>query len=211
MSLIMVTAPVSIPLFFGGQWGASVVPTQALALAGIITLGAMLDHGLFYGLGRPGSWLCYALVVDAVTVGTTAVAVRWGLEGVAVGFVLVAVAATVARWAIVGRLVHLPLHAMAGPFGAVSIATVFSVLAGGLVLDAVATAGRFTALALAVLVTLTAYAVLLRLVAARVIRDVLGLMPLPQRGADRFARWLRLTPGPRPETGSRPLDHTSRP
>ena len=77
------------------------LPAQALAFAGIITLGAMLDHGLFYGLGRPGTWLGYAVVVDGATVATTAVAVRWGLGGVAVGFVVVAFVATVARWVLV--------------------------------------------------------------------------------------------------------------
>src|SRR4051794_38643105 len=76
MILIVVTAPELIPLLFGSHWKASVAPAQALAVAGIITLGAMLDHGLFYGLGRPGTWLGYAVVVDAATLGTTAVAVR---------------------------------------------------------------------------------------------------------------------------------------
>ena len=80
------------------------LPAQALALAGIITLGAMLDHGLFYGLGRPGAWLAYAVVVDAADGGDDRRRRRWGLAGVAVGFVLVAIAATVARWVLVGRL-----------------------------------------------------------------------------------------------------------
>ncbi len=124
MILIVVTAPVSIPLLFGSRWGGSVLPAQALAVAGIITLGAMLDHGLFYGLGRPGAWLAYAVVVDMATVATTAVAVRWGLAGVAVGFVGVAFAATAARWVLVGRLLTLPLRPMGRPFLTVLVPTV---------------------------------------------------------------------------------------
>ena len=115
MILLVVTAPVLVPLLFGEQWQASVPPAQALAVAGIITLGAMLDHGLFYGLGRPGAWLAYAVVVDAATVATTAIAVRWGLVGVAVGFVLVAVLATVARWVLVGRVMGLAVRRSRGP------------------------------------------------------------------------------------------------
>ncbi len=61
MLLIVVTAPVLVPLLFGSEWHGSVPPAQALAVAGVITLGAMLDHGLFYGLGRPGAWLAYAV------------------------------------------------------------------------------------------------------------------------------------------------------
>jgi O-antigen/teichoic acid export membrane protein len=71
----VVTAPELIPLLFGREWEQAVRPTQALAVAGIIVLGAMLDHGLFYGLGRPGTWLTYAVVVDGATVATTAIAV----------------------------------------------------------------------------------------------------------------------------------------
>jgi O-antigen/teichoic acid export membrane protein len=189
MTVIVVTAPVSIPLLFGGQWGASVLPAQALALAGIITLGAMLDHGLFYGLGRPGAWLAYAVVVDAATVATTAVTVRWGLAGVAVGFVGVAVAATAVRWVLVGRLLGLRVREMARPFLTLSVPTAASVIAGSWTLDAVSTAGRLPALSLAVLVTVGVHICVLRLVAVRILRDALGLLPIPERHARRVARW----------------------
>jgi O-antigen/teichoic acid export membrane protein len=196
MILIVVTAPVSIPLLFGGQWGGSVLPAQALAFAGIVTLGAMLDHGLFYGLGRPGSWLAYAVVVDAATVATTAVAVRWGLAGVAVGFVAVAVAATVARWVLVGRLLALPLGPMARPFLTVLVPTTVSVVVGSVVLGAVSGTGRLPTLALSGAATLAVYLVLLRLVAGGIVRDALSVLPVPERHARRVGRWLRFAPAP---------------
>ena len=194
MILIVVTAPVSIPLLFGSRWGGSVLPAQALAVAGIITLGATLDHGLFYGLGRPGAWLAYAVVVDAATVATTAVAVRWGLVGVAVGFVGVAFAATAVRWMLVGRLLTLPLRPMARPFLTVLVPTVATMAVGSLVLSAVAPAGRFVALGVASMVTVVVDVVLLRLVAAGIMRDGLGVLPVPERYARRIRRWLRLDP-----------------
>ena len=192
MILIVVTAPISIPLLFGSRWGGSVLPAQALAVAGIITLGAMLDHGLFYGLGRPGAWLAYAVVVDMATVATTAVAVRWGLAGVAVGFVGVAFAATAARWVLVGRLLTLPLRLMARPFLTVLVPTVVSVVAGSAALAALSGAGRLAALTVAGAVSIAVDLVVLRLVAGGIVRDGLGVLPVPERYARRIRRWLLL-------------------
>ena len=95
-----------------------------------MTLGAMLDHGLFYGVGKPGRWLAYAIVVDVLTAATTAFAAQYGLVGISIGFVGVAFAATVARWVLVGRLVAAPPWAVARPFALVAIAGVVSAAGG---------------------------------------------------------------------------------
>jgi O-antigen/teichoic acid export membrane protein len=195
MILIVVTAPLSVPLLFGDQWTASVQPTQALAIAGIITLGAMLDQGLFYGLGRPGTWLGYALLVDAVTVGTTAVAVRWGPTGVAIGFVVVAALATIARWLLVARQLDLPRRAVARPFLILVTPAAATIVLGTLVLRAVSGhGGPLVALAIAGAATIVTYLLLLRLMAGAIIGDALGVMPVPQRYAVRLGRLLRLDP-----------------
>jgi O-antigen/teichoic acid export membrane protein len=195
MIVIVVTAPVLIPLLFGPQWRASVQPAQALAVAGVITLGAMLDHGLFYGLGRPGGWLRYSVVVDAGTVATTAIAVRWGLTGVAVGFVIVAILATVARWLLVGRLLGVSARSVARPFLTVLVPTVVTIAVGAFVLDALsgidAPIGR---LAVTTCVTLLVNLVLLRLTAARILRDALGILPVPERYVGAVGKALLLAP-----------------
>ena len=98
MIVLAVGAGHVIPLVFGSGWTQSVHPTTALSAAAVLTLGASLDNGLFYGAGRPGRWLIYALITDALTVATTAFAVRYGITGVSVGFVFVAAVATVVRW-----------------------------------------------------------------------------------------------------------------
>lgn len=197
MVLIAVTAPVSIPLLFGDQWRASVLPAQALAIAGIVTLGAMLDNGLLYGLGRAGAWLAYAVVVDAATVGTTAVAVRWGLQGVAVGFVGVAVAATVARWVIVGRLLGIPMRVMARPFLTVMVPATASMVVGNGVLNAASPAGGLGELVTSSVVILAVDLLLLRLVAREIVLDTLGVLPVPERHRHQIARCLRLEPARR--------------
>jgi O-antigen/teichoic acid export membrane protein len=192
MTLIVVAAPLLIPALFGARWQPSVVPTQALAIAGIIVLGAMLDHGLFYGLGRPGAWLGYAVVVDAATVGTTAVAVRWGLAGVAVGFVIVAFLATIARWVLVGRLLGLAVPAVARPFGTILVPTAVTMLLSTLMVDTLSPARSVVGLVLVATVTLLVNLVLLRLLAARILTDALRILPVPERHANRVGRLLRL-------------------
>ena len=195
MILIVVTAPVLIPLLFGEEWRASVQPAQALAVAGIITLGALLDQGLFYGLGRPGAWLRYAVMVDAGTVATTAIAVNWGLTGVAVGFVIVAVMATFARWLLVGRLLGLTVRAAARPFLSVLVPTVGTLAMGTVLLDA--TSGidwRWAGLVAAALATVVVNLVLLRFLARSIVRDALSILPVPTRHTSRIGRWLHLDP-----------------
>ncbi len=194
MILIVVTAPLSVPLLFGQQWTASVQPTQALAVAGIITLGAMLDQGLFYGLGRPGAWLGYALVVDGATVGMTAVAVRWGPTGVAVGFVVVAALATVARWLLVARQLDLSPRTVARPFLILALPAAATMVVGALALRAVSgPAAPLPALVVTGAATVVTYLLLLRMVAGAVIGDALGVMPVPARYAEKVGRLLRLT------------------
>jgi O-antigen/teichoic acid export membrane protein len=195
MILIAVTAPSLIPLLFGEEWRASVPPTQALAVAGIITLGAMLDQGLIYGLGRPGAWLGYAIIVDAATVGTTAIAVRWGLAGVAVGFVIVATVATFARWILVAKLVGVTARAVARPFLTVLVPTAATMILGTIVLKVMAgTSGPVAVLAVTSAATLVTYLVLLRVMAGAIIRDALGIIPVPKRYTARMGRFLRLDP-----------------
>jgi O-antigen/teichoic acid export membrane protein len=121
---VAIGAPLLVPLLFGEQWQLSVLPAQALAVAGILTLGAMLDLGLFYGLGRPGRWLGYAIAVDALTVLTTAVTVRFGLAGVALGFIGVALVATVLRWVMLRGLLGTTTWWSAKPFLSATAAAV---------------------------------------------------------------------------------------
>lgn len=197
MVLLVVTGPVLIPALFGHRWQHSVLPAQALAIAGIITLGAMLDHGLYYGLGRPGAWLAYSVMVDAATVATTAVAVRWGLGGVAVGFVGVAVVATVVRWVLVSRLVGMRASAVARPFLTMLVPTVVTAMVGTVLLRSMSGLGSAAAaVAVAGAGTLVVNLVLLRLLAARTIGDGLAILPLPERYARRVLRIVGLAHSP---------------
>lgn len=193
--LIVVTAPVLVPLLVGDEWGPSVAPAQALALSGVVTLGAMLDRGLFYGLGRPGAWLGYSAVVDLATVGGTAVGVHWGLVGVSVAFVVVAALATIARWVLVARMVGLRVGTVARPFAVVMVPTVLTLAAGTLAFRAVVGVdpGLVGLLVVSVAILLVNL-LLLRLLAAHVLRDAVDVLPVPNRWTERAARLLGLRP-----------------
>lgn len=182
MVLVVAGAPVLVPMVFGNNWTGSAPIAQALAVAGIVTLGAMLDHGLFLGVGRPGTWLAYAVVVDAATVSATLIAVRWGLPAVALSFVVVAVLATAARWVIVGRLLQLSVGAMSRPFVRVVCPMALSAVLGTAVLHRLLVpGGQLVALAVSSTLTVLCCIVLLRVSAADVIEDVLAVVPVPAR------------------------------
>jgi O-antigen/teichoic acid export membrane protein len=193
MVLIVVTAPLVMPVAFVKDGTDAVLPVQALAVAGILVLGAMLDHGVFYGIGRPGTWLSYAVVVDAVTVATTAFAVHWKLPGVAIGFVVVAFLATVARWLLVSRVLGMPASTVARPFGTILVPTAVTTVAGLLLLRVLEPLGwPLVCAAVITVATLVLYVVLVRLLAARILRDVVRVAPVPDRYAGVVRRVLRL-------------------
>ncbi|MFC8682204.1 lipopolysaccharide biosynthesis protein [Microbacterium ureisolvens] len=116
MVFLAVISPVLIPLLFGSQWQESVPPSQVLAVAGVLVLGAMLDHGLFYGAGRPGTWLIYAGVIDGLTVAVAIFTAPHGLVVWALGFLVIAAVATVTRWPLVGRVLRTSWSAPAAVF-----------------------------------------------------------------------------------------------
>jgi O-antigen/teichoic acid export membrane protein len=191
LASVAVGAPVVIPLLFGPRWEESVPVTRGLAVAGILTIGAFLDHGLFYALGRPGRWFVYATITDAVTVGATAVAVSAGLTAVAWAFVGVAVVATVARWVLVSREIGTSVSTQARAFGAVAVCAVGS-MALGLAVLAV-TPGPLLVQAAAVgIATVAGHLLLLRLVQPATFADALELGPVPAGVRTRLKRLSRL-------------------
>lgn len=191
LASVAVGAPVVIPLLFGPRWEESVPVTRGLAVAGILTIGAFLDHGLFYALGRPGRWFVYATITDAVTVGATAVAVSAGLTAVAWAFVGVAVLATVARWLLVSREIGTSVSTQARAFGAVAVCAVGS-MALGLGVLAVMPGPLLVQAAAVGVATVAGHLVLLRLVQPGTYADALELGPVPAGVRARLKRLSRL-------------------
>ncbi|MET0887405.1 MAG: lipopolysaccharide biosynthesis protein [Mycetocola sp.] len=175
--LIAVAAPLIIPIVFGGGWDESARVAQILALAGLMVVGATLDHGLFYGTGRPGQWFVYAVIIDVLTVAVTALTVRWGLEAVAYGFLGVAVVATMSRWFLVARLLETSPRALAGPFGFLAAAVLAGGGAGWVVLELSVGLHPIVRIALVGLAVLLACLLVVRLFARPVISELAGYLP----------------------------------
>ena len=179
MTVIVVGAPLVVPLLFGRGWDRSVPVAQALAVAAILTLGAMLDHGLYCGVGKPGRWLAYSVFVEGLSLAVTALAAPRGLPWVAMGFILVALAATVARWMLVGRLIDVRVRTLAGIFLTACVAVAGSAGAGLLVRNLTDGWAPIWSLA-AVAVTIGLVHVgIVRVVSPGVYRSVVSLVPLP--------------------------------
>jgi O-antigen/teichoic acid export membrane protein len=177
MVVLAVAAPLIIPVVFGSGWEESARVAQILALAGLMVVGATLDHGLFYGLGKPGQWFAYAVVVDVCTVIATVIAVRWGLEAVAVGFLVVAVAATVSRWFLVARLLQARPRLLAGPFGFLTVSTLVGGGVGWAVLQLSMDLPPILRIVLIGLAVLGVHLAVVRLLAQEVFTDLGHYLP----------------------------------
>ncbi|WP_309620759.1 lipopolysaccharide biosynthesis protein [Salinibacterium sp.] len=130
LTFVAVASPLIVPIVFGEGWEQSFAVAQILALAGSLSIGAWLDHGLFYGVGKPGRWFVYALVIDALTLGMTIALVTSGLVAIAWGFLAVCLVATVVRWFLTSRLLSARWYNIAGPFCYLVVVTVVTGAAG---------------------------------------------------------------------------------
>lgn len=174
--LLAVAAPLIVPIVFGPGWDESFRVAQFLALAGTVVVGATLDHGLFYGLGRPGRWFFYAVVVDVLTVGVTALAVHAGLVAVAVGFLIVAVVATIGRWFLVAGLIRTPVRSFGRPFFFLVTTVLASGAAGLGVMAITPTLPSLVRIVLVGLAVLSAHALIAGLVVRPVFGDLAGFV-----------------------------------
>ena len=125
----------------------------------------------------------------------------WFLVGIVagivltVGFVCLALLATPARWVLVARIVGIPVRAVARPFGMVLVPSVIATGVGVLLYRMLSgTEGGWDALAVTAVATTAFVLFLLRLTAGSILRDALGLLPVPERYVNRAVRFLRLRP-----------------
>lgn len=175
------SAPV-IDLLFGSAWGGSVAPAQALAVAAVFTLGAVVDHGFFYGTGRPGAWLLYAAVTDAVTLLVTFLAAPHGLAAVTWGFAGVAATATAVRILLLSRILTTPRWTVARPLLAALAPSAVSIGAGWLVMSAIPSGHPLLVVVSGVVVIGLTHVLALRFLAPQTLRAALDLMPDRLRG-----------------------------
>lgn len=123
MALVAVAAPVGVPVVFGRDWTAAIVPMQILAMSGALRSLHTLYGPVMLACGRAGWSLRFGLVTGAVYVTGFAVGANWGIRGVATAFSLTALLATPAGLALVGRLTGIRLVDAARSLVPVVVAT----------------------------------------------------------------------------------------
>lgn len=133
MVFLAVTGPDLVPFLFGDGWGESILPSQILAVTSILVMVAVLDHGLFYGTGRPGSWLAFSITVDVTTVVVALFTAPHGLVAWSIGFLSIAVVSTIVRWPLVARLIDTSVARLAGISGRAAACAALAAGAGILV------------------------------------------------------------------------------
>ncbi|ODT28392.1 MAG: lipopolysaccharide biosynthesis protein [Microbacterium sp. SCN 70-27] len=183
LTVIAVTAPLVVPIVFGDGWEQSYTVARILALGGVLTVGAALDHGLFYGLGKPGTWFVYALVIDGLTLGTTFFLASQGLVAIAWGFLGVCIVATVSRWFLTGRLLETSAWTVAGPFGYLAVAVILSGGAGWLTLTLTATWPAVLSIILVGAVVSVLHLAVTRLMAPDVLTEGFAMLARSKVGA----------------------------
>lgn len=192
MAMLLVGAPVIVPLLYGDGWDQSILLVQALSLAAVLVIGAVLDHGLFYGVGRPGTWLSFALAVDIVTVAVTAIAVRHSLLAVAIGFLAVAVLATGVRIVLVARLLDCTPWFLARPVLPILAAAALASSIGAALITGTTDVPAVARLLLFGTAFAIAYAVAMRVLSPSTLWGVLAALPLPAAARTRALLLTRL-------------------
>ncbi|HWK76488.1 lipopolysaccharide biosynthesis protein [Microbacterium sp.] len=183
LTLLAVTAPLLIPIVFGDGWGPSEQVAQVLALAGILSVGAWLDHGLFYGMGRPGVWFVYALIIDGLTLGTTFALAGFGLVAIAWGFLVVCIVATATRWFLTSRMLKTRVGVVARPFGFLVAAVLASGAAGWGVSRLTAEMPVWGSLVLIGIAVLVVHLLITRVLAPQVLPEALTMLARSRLGA----------------------------
>jgi O-antigen/teichoic acid export membrane protein len=165
---VAVTAPLLVPVVFGGKWTPAVVTIQILAGLGPYFSFTVLDGPVFQAVGKPRLQFYVAIVQLAIAIPAIVVGVHHGINGVALSVLIASYATLPLVLVMRARLLRTRIIDQIRPVVPVAIATLFM---GGIAL-----ATRFwcedrmpqwAALLVVVLVGLTAYAAGLWLVARK--------------------------------------------
>jgi O-antigen/teichoic acid export membrane protein len=87
LAILIVVAPLLVPWLFGEPWRGAIVPTQILAVAGMIAAVLTGYPQVMLALGRPRALLKFNLVVLVLYVAVVAATVDRGLTALCIGVV----------------------------------------------------------------------------------------------------------------------------
>jgi lipopolysaccharide exporter len=125
LAILIVTAPVLIPWLFGSDWAPSVLPTQILAVAGMIAAVLTGFPQVLLAAGKPKALLRFNVVLLVVYAGAVFATVGRGIVAVAIAVVAVYVAQLVVVYAVLlRRVVGIPVSQMVSDLGPAALGSV---------------------------------------------------------------------------------------
>ena len=140
MALVILCAPLGVPIAFGDAWDKAVLPLQLFAAHGVFFLLIALTNPVVQAAGRADWEFRWSLFTTVVAVATFAVGLNWGIAGVAACFLVQGALLNPIRFVMVQRLV--PLSAPAYLRQLAPAATSTAALAGAWIVVAAALQDR---------------------------------------------------------------------
>jgi O-antigen/teichoic acid export membrane protein len=105
MTLVILCAPLGVPMAFGDAWDKAVLPLQLLAAHGIFFLLITLTNPVVQAAGRADWELRWALFTTVVAMATFVVGLQWGIAGVAACFLVQGALLNPIRFVMIQRLI----------------------------------------------------------------------------------------------------------
>jgi O-antigen/teichoic acid export membrane protein len=105
MTLVILCAPLGVPMVFGDAWQSAVLPLQLLAAHGIFFLLVALTNPVVQAAGRADWELRWAIFTTVIAVATFAIGIHWGIAGVAACFLVQGALLNPIRFAMIQRLI----------------------------------------------------------------------------------------------------------
>jgi len=131
LAILIVTAPVLIPWLFGSDWQPSVLPTQILAVAGMIAAVLTGFPQVLLAAGKPQALLRFNVILLAVYAGAVFATVGQGIVAVAIAVVAVYVLQLVVVYAVLlRRVVGMPVSNMVNDLAPAVLGSVALMAAG---------------------------------------------------------------------------------
>jgi O-antigen/teichoic acid export membrane protein len=105
MTLVILCAPLGVPMAFGDAWQSAVLPLQLLAAHGIFFLLVALTNPVVQAAGRADWELRWAIFTTVIAMATFALGIQWGIAGVAACFLVQGALLNPIRFAMIQRLI----------------------------------------------------------------------------------------------------------
>jgi PST family polysaccharide transporter len=172
---IAVTAPLFVPIVFGDEWSPAVRAFQLLALAGPVVCIVQLDSALFRAVGRPQWPLWVTLIIMPIYFAALLIGVQHGIDGVALAVLVTSLVGLALQLILRGRVLGVSVVEQLRPFAPVVVATlVMAAAAVGARFGLEGMAGRVATLAATVGVGIITYAGAIRLLAPKLLQDIVS-------------------------------------